>query len=80
MYNNNNFQKTTGRSRDVPLVKHIFNIYNKNYLNFSKCYHIKSDFDPNLKILIDISWFFLLHFLSKSATSENANNEKIRVS
>ena len=22
MYNNNNFQKTTGRSRDVPLVLH----------------------------------------------------------
>ena len=32
------------------LFKHKFNIQNNNYLNFSKFYSIKNDFDPKIKI------------------------------
>ena len=37
---------------DFLLFKHIFNIYNNNYLNFSKFFYIKSDFDSKMKIKI----------------------------
>ena len=46
------FSKRTNASREVRILllfKHIFNIQNKNYLNFSKFYSINNDFDPKMK-------------------------------
>ena len=43
MYNNNNFQKTTGRSRDVPLVLYILDYLINN--NFCEVWLLENHID-----------------------------------